>query len=426
MFVKMLPSYAGLTYFGRLFPLKQLLRSSVKKFSSDKSAAVILGIESSCDDTGCAIVNTDGVILGEALHSQRSVHLDNGGIIPPLAGELHRQCITKVVEEALVSAGLKLKNIDAIASTVKPGLPMSLRIGTEFGKYLSRIGNLPFIPIHHMEAHALTIRMTEKVDFPFLVLLISGGHCLIALAESIDHFLLLGSSMDDAPGEAFDKIARRLKLRNIPEFANLSGGAALEKAASKGTDPNRFQFMIPMTRLQDCNFSVSGIKTAAIQHTKRQERLHEIEGDQLIPDLYDFCAGVQLVLTRHLCHRTQRAMEFIDRKNLIPEGNRTLVVSGGVACNNYIAQALETVSSEMGYKFLRPVPKLCTDNGIMIAWNGVERWKANCGVLRDQKEIEKVDIDSKALFGEDWSEKVSNERISCKWVKIPDPRIRKR
>lgn len=418
----MLTSKTGSNLARRILPTRKFLANNIRKLNNDKPA-VILGIETSCDDTGCAIVDSNGTILGEALHSQHLVHLNNGGIIPPIAQDLHRTHITKVVENALVSANLKLKNIDAVAATVKPGLPTSLVIGTNFGKYLSRIGDKPFIPIHHMEAHALTARMREKVDYPFLVLLISGGHCLIAVAQDVDKFLTLGSTIDDSPGEAFDKSARRLKLRNIPEFSNLSGGAAMEEAAKRATNHDQFRFVIPMLQYADCNFSVSGLKNAVLRHTIRQERLHDVTGDEIIPDVYNLCAGFQLAMTRHLCHRTQRAMEFVEDRNLIPEEKRVLVVSGGAACNNFIAKCLETVCSNMGYKFVRPPPKLCTDNGIMIAWNGVERWIADRGVFRDREEIEKVDIDGGASFGEDWRKKVSEASIKCNWIKLPIHRI---
>lgn len=166
----------------------------------------VLGIETSCDDTGCAVVDSSGKILGEALNSQQQIHLNHGGIIPPIARDLHQQHIEHIVQDALRLASIQLSDVDAIATTVKPGLPLSLLVGMNYGKHLSCKSGKPLIPIHHMEAHALTIRMVQKVDFPFLVLLISGGHCLLAVAQAVDKFLLLGQSLDDAPGEAFDKL----------------------------------------------------------------------------------------------------------------------------------------------------------------------------------------------------------------------------
>ncbi|GJQ70306.1 hypothetical protein Trydic_g22744 [Trypoxylus dichotomus] len=375
----------------------------------------ILGIETSCDDTGCAIVNNKGKTLGEALHSQHQIHLDNGGIIPPIAQTLHRQHIENVVKKALINAEMHLNDVEAIAVTIKPGLPLSLEIGTKYGKYLCRKYHKPFIPIHHMEAHALTIRMIEDVKFPFLVLLISGGHCLLAIAQNVNKFLLLGNTFDDSPGEAFDKAARRMKLKNIPEFSQLSGGQAIELAASKSTDPLKFKFTIPLVQYRDCNFSLAGAKTQLMCHLLKEEKAHNIAPDQVIPNVYDLCAGFLLVITRHLSHRVQRGIIFAERRGLIPNDRKTLVVSGGAACNNFIAKGLQMVCTELGYQFARPPPQLCTDNGVMIAWNGVEKWKANIDIIYDYDSI--VTAKTSPL-GENITRAVIEENISCKWVRL--------
>ncbi|XP_012536377.1 probable tRNA N6-adenosine threonylcarbamoyltransferase, mitochondrial [Monomorium pharaonis] len=387
-----------------------------RKFTDDRSA-IILGIETSCDDTGCGIVDTTGKILGEAINSQHVTHLKHGGIIPTIASEMHRQHITTVCENALKSANLRLRNIDAIATTTRPGLPLSLSIGNKFGKYLSRIGNKPYIPIHHMEAHALTVRMVQKVDFPYLVLLVSGGHSLLAIVENVDKFYLLGTTVDNAPGEILDKIARRLKLANIPEFSHISGGQAIESAASKASDPTKFVFEPILTRKRDCQFSFAGISNTCFKYIDEQEKKFNIS-DSTISDLYNLCAALQLSLAKHICLRTQRAMEFINNMNLISQEKRTLVISGGVACNNFLAKTLETVCSERGFKFVRTPPHLCNDNGIMIAWNGVERWLVNAGIFRSREEIEMVTIEKNALFGESWIERVKDANIKCKLVKL--------
>ncbi|XP_066143306.1 tRNA N6-adenosine threonylcarbamoyltransferase, mitochondrial isoform X2 [Euwallacea fornicatus] len=379
--------------------------------------AIILGIETSCDDTGCGIVNTKGDVLGQALHSQHRIHLNNGGIIPPLASDLHRQNIEHVVREALRDASMNIEQVDAIATTVKPGLPLSLLIGTKYGKYLCKKYRKPFIPIHHMEAHALTARLTEKfLQFPFLVLLISGGHCLIALAQSVDKFLLLGHSIDDAPGEAFDKMARRMKLKNLPEYATLSGGQAIELAASKADNPLQFNFNPPMQNYKDCTFSFSGVKNVCLQHILREEKAKALASDEVIPDINNLCAALLLVVTRHLCHRIQRAMEYVALKHLIPPDNQVLVVSGGVASNNFIAEGLQIVSDALNYRLVRPPNNLCTDNGVMIAWNGVERWKQNLGIYR--KDYEDIQIEKSCPLGKRLVEDVAKENISCKWVRI--------
>lgn len=391
--------------------------NAIRKFTDDRPA-IILGIETSCDDTGCGIVDTTGRILGEAINSQHLTHLKHGGIIPTIAGEMHRQQITTVCEDALKSANLRLRNIDAIATTTKPGLPLSLAIGNNFGKYLSRVGNKPYIPIHHMEAHALTVRMVEKVDFPYLVLLVSGGHGLLAIVENVDKLYLLGTTIDNAPGEILDKIARRLKLANIPEFSHMSGGEAIESAASKASDPTKFVFDPVLTRKRNCQFSFAGISNKGFRYLDKQEENFDIADDTTISDVYNFCAALQMSLTRHICLRTQRAMEFIDNMNLIAQETRTLVISGGVACNNFLAENLEIVCSQRGFKFVRTPPRLCNDNGIMIAWNGAERWMANAGVLRDRKEIEMVTVEKTASLGENWIERVQDANIKCKLVKL--------
>ncbi|XP_076233879.1 threonyl-carbamoyl synthesis 4 isoform X2 [Calliopsis andreniformis] len=403
----------------RLLFHKHLLKRSVndhgllfQKFLHNKPA-IILGIETSCDDTACGIVDEKGVILGEGIHSQHIAHLNFGGIIPTLARDMHVDNVTRVCEDALRSANLKLKDIDAIAVTVKPGLPMSLEVGARFGKSLAQIGKKPFIPIHHMEAHALTARLNEKVDFPYLVLLISGGHCLLAIVKNVDQFYLLGTTIDKAPGDLFDKVARRLKLRNIPEFKTLNGGQAVENAACKASDIDKFFFDCVMRKYRNCNFSFSGIQSTCDNYIKREESRHNIVADMIIPDVYNLCAAVQLAVAKHICERTQRAMEFIDEMSLIPKDKRTLVVSGGVACNNFLAKALNIVCTELEYKFVRTPPKLCTDNGIMIAWNGIERWTADIDVIRNQDEIDKVCVQNKAPLGIDWTQTVEDANLKC-------------
>ncbi|KZC08709.1 putative tRNA threonylcarbamoyladenosine biosynthesis protein Osgepl1 [Dufourea novaeangliae] len=399
-----------------LYPHRNDLK--LLKNNLHNKAVIVLGIESSCDDTGCGIVDNTGTILGEAIDSQHYVHLNFGGIIPGIARVLHTNNITRVCEDALRSANLKLKDISAIATTVKPGLPMSLDVGTRFGKHLAKIGKKPFIPIHHMEAHALTVRMKEKVDFPYLVLLVSGGHCLLAIVEDVNKFYLLGTTINIAPGEIFDKVARRLKLRNVPEFSSLNGGAAIETAARKASNVDQFFFDTAMAHYRNCNFSLSGMLTRCTKYIETEEEKHGVIGDMLIPDAYNLCAAFQLAVVTHICQRTQRAIEFVDKMSLFPNDKRTLVVSGGVACNDFLAKALNIVSTELGFNFVRPPPKLCTDNGIMIAWNGVERWIADKGVIKNENDIDNVCIEKKAPLGEDWREKVKEANLKCNWVKL--------
>lgn len=374
----------------------------------------ILGIETSCDDTGCAIINDRGELLSDSIHSQHLLHLRNGGIIPDVAQDLHRANIEPVVSQTLEKAQISMEDISAIAVTLKPGLALSLVVGMKYAKHLARRHNKPVIPIHHMEAHALVARMHHDVTFPFLVLLISGGHCLLAVVKDVNHFLLLGESMDCAPGEVFDKVARRMKLRNVPEYAKLSGGHAIEMAASKATNPDMFKIALPLADYKDCNFSFNGLKTSTLLHLHRKEKEHQIVADQLIPEANDLCAAMLMGTSRHLLHRTQRAMQFCEINKLIVD-RKQLVVSGGVACNNYIFNSLKILCDEAGYEIFRPAPKLCTDNGIMIAWNGLEKWRQNKDIITN---INELDIQAASPLGENLISVVQKAKLITKLIKI--------
>lgn len=374
----------------------------------------ILGIETSCDDTGCAIINSKGELLSESLHSQHLQHLRNGGIIPDIAQDLHRTYIEPIVSETLRKGQLSMENISAIAVTLKPGLPLSLAVGMKYAKHLARQHQKPIIPIHHMQAHALVARMHQDISFPFLVLLISGGHCLLAVVQDVDRFQLLGESMDIAPGEVFDKIARKMKLRNVPEYSTMCGGQAVEVAASKATDHNLFKMSLPLAEYKDCNFSFNGLKTSVFLHLYRSEKHHEIVADKLIPEVNELCAAALLAITRHLVHRTQRAMGFCEINGLV-EGKKQLVVSGGVASNNYIFKSLKILCDETGYEIYRPPPKLCTDNGVMIAWNGLEKWRKQIDVVTDLKSL---DIEATSPLGENLIPIVKQAKLPTKMIKI--------
>ncbi|XP_060835574.1 tRNA N6-adenosine threonylcarbamoyltransferase, mitochondrial [Rhopalosiphum padi] len=384
----------------------QSTRQAHRKYSK------VLGIETSCDDTGCAIVDSNRNILGEYLQSQQQIHLDFGGIIPPVARDLHMQNIGNVVTQAIQQAQVNLNDLDAIAVTVKPGLPLSLLVGMNYAKELCKKSLKPLIPIHHMEAHALTARLVDhNLQLPFLVLLLSGGHCLLAIAKRVNEFLLLGQSIDDAPGEALDKAARRLKLKNMKEFRNCAGGQAIEKAALKG-DPRAIDLGTFMTSYKDCNFSYSGLKNAIRSQILKSEKMHDLKGDEIIPEVFDLCASIQYAVTKHICTRVQRAIEFIDRTQLLPDTNRTLVVSGGVASNMFIRKHLNYMCDEMNFKLIVPPPKLCTDNGIMIAWNGIEKFNENIDIF-NHIDLDKIDIQSKAPLGKNISSKITDMAIRC-------------
>lgn len=403
--------------FSRLFNGIRYKKRYTKLYlaKSSYSNQNILGIETSADDTGCAIVNTKGELLAESLHSQNLIHLRNGGIIPDVAQDLHKTYIKPIVSETLEKATMSMEDISAIAVTLKPGLPLSLVVGMKYAKYLARKFNKPIIPIHHMEAHALTVRMHYNIQFPFLVLLISGGHCLLVVAQDVNHFQLLGQSIDCAPGEIFDKVARRMKLRNIPEYSKISGGRAIELAASKATNPHMFKLPLPLAEYKDCNFSFNGLKTSVLMQLYRKEKQHEIVADKLIPEVNDLCAAMLMATSRHLIHRTQRAIEFCEQNNLLPKSNKQLVVSGGVACNNYIFNALTLLCNATDFTIYRPPPNLCTDNGVMIAWNGLEKWRKGLDVVTD---IKTLDIEAVSPLGENLIPHVIESKIRSKLMKI--------
>lgn len=376
------------------------------------SYARILGIETSCDDTGVAIIDTNGVILAESLFSQSEFHTKMGGVNPSFARELHAANISKAVDEVFHQSGLTPADLSAIAVTTRPGLFVCLNEGLSHARKMAIEARLPLLPIHHMEAHALTPRLgladddsdgDDHLRFPFLVLLISGGHCILSLVRGVSDFLLLGNCQDQAPGDLFDKAARRLKLLNLPECRRLSGGRAIEKVASSGGDPSRFPMSHVMLNKRDCNFSFSGLH-AHVHHIieKEEERL-EIMGGDVLPNAPDITAALQVGVAKHLAMRLVRAFNYCDLKQLLPDEGRQrrLVMSGGVAANGFLRSVIQRVCEQHDAQLVCPPPKLCTDNGVMIAWNGIERWKAGDRGVSDITDIENIVPVPKSPLGQD-------------------------
>lgn len=313
-------------------------------------------------------------------------------------------------------SGLDYEALDAIAVTNRPGLPMSLLIGLRYAKYLARKYSKPIIPVHHMEAHALMARMENQIEFPFLCLLVSGGHTQLVHVKDPATFSLLGGAIDDPAGEAFDKIARSLKLNLIPEFAEMSGGQAIETAAMGATNSDRFNFTLPLMKYKDCRFSFAGLKNNAKRNIADCEKEFDLKPDEVIPHYQDFCAGFLKIITRHLSHRTQRAIEFCIKNDMIPSEGRSLVISGGVACNNYIFESLQGMAESYNFKTYRPRKELCNDNGVMIAWNGAEKLQFDKTSMTT--DYDSVDILGKCSLGTDISQTVEDAQIQCKWIKI--------
>lgn len=388
----------------------------------------VLGIETSCDDTGIAIVDDDGQIISDVCASQTALHVSNGGIIPPVARDLHRSVIDRCVRNCLESANMSATELSAIAVTVKPGLPLSLVVGCNYAKKLSSKYNLPVIPIHHMEAHALTAMIEYKIEFPFLALLISGGHCLISYVNNLNDFLLMGQSLDTAPGDLLDKVARILKLKNLGSPYNLiSGGAAVELMAKTG-DP--FSYFMRATsypmysnRIRTCNFSFSGFLTAITRKVQQMERECNLPPDAILPQAPDICASILYILSFILIKRIQRAYSYLEEKHMLSDYNpKRLVISGGCASNEFIANMFRNYSKHESIELFIPSRKLCTDNGVMIAWNGMLKLKNELiwphFVLRDMYDIQKLDIQSKATLGVDISYDVNDAHIKCDKINI--------
>lgn len=322
----------------------------------------LLGLESSCDDTGAAIVTgTPGSarILSSVVKGQNDLHAAFGGVVPEIAARAHAERLDTCVTEALDQAGMTLAQVDAIAVTAGPGLIGGVLSGVMCAKGLAVATGKPLVGVNHLAGHALTPRLTDGVAYPYLVLLVSGGHCQFLLVRGPRDFTRLGGTIDDAPGEAFDKTARLLAL---PQ----PGGPSVEACATGG-DPARFRFPRPLLDRPGCDMSFSGLKTALLR-----ERDALMEGDALrAADRADLCAGFQQAVTDVLREKTARALDtYLAERPAQP----LLAVAGGVAANQAIRGALTTLCAERGVTFTAPPLSLCTDNAAMIAYAGLERF----------------------------------------------------
>ena len=325
----------------------------------------ILGIESSCDDTAAAVVRGvpgigGGTILSTVIAGQESLHAPFGGVVPEIAARAHAERLDICVKQALGDAGLTLADIDAIAVTSGPGLIGGVISGVMSAKGLAVPTRKPLIGINHLAGHALTPRLTDGLEFPYLMLLVSGGHCQFIAVEGPDTFRRLGGTIDDAPGEAFDKTAKLLGL-------GYPGGPLVEQEAKKG-DPNRFKFPRPLLDRQDCDMSFSGLKTAL---RRERDKLVAEHGGLKQQDRSDLCAGFQLAIADVLTQKSRRACASF--RQTYDTNSPTIAVAGGVAANTLIRTQLTEMADEQGFTFLAPPISLCTDNAAMIAWAGVEK-----------------------------------------------------
>ncbi len=327
----------------------------------------ILGIETSCDETAAAVVTGEGKILSNLVLSQLKEHQSFGGVVPEIAARAHLHHLDTLIKAALDDAGLTFKDLGGVAATCGPGLIGGVLVGMMAGKAIAAAQNIPFIAVNHLEGHALTPRLTDKVEFPYLLLLVSGGHTQLLVAEDVGQYKRLGTTLDDAAGECFDKSA---KLMGLP----WPGGPHIETFAKLCKDPaaaaKKFPLPRPMMHRKEPDFSFSGLKTAMRNHIDALPK-----GPLKENDVADLCSALQSAIAETIAERCERALAtFI--KNYKPQ-KPTLVVSGGVAANMAIRAALEKTAAKQGAVLAAPPLNLCTDNAAMIAWAGAERLTRN-------------------------------------------------
>ena len=318
---------------------------------------IVLGIETSCDETAAAVVTDGREIKSNIVASQLAEHRPYGGVVPEIAARSHLDHTDRVVREAMDAAGIGFGEIDAVAVTGGPGLIGGVIVGVMTAKAIAAVSAKPVINVNHLEAHALTARLTDNVAFPYLLLLVTGGHCQLLIVEGVGAYRRLGTTLDDAVGEAFDKTAKMLGL-------GYPGGPAVEAAARAG-DGSRFDLPRPMKGRQGCDFSFSGLKTAV------RQRIGKLPAGELTAvDIADLSASFQDAVGDVLTDRAANAIETFRARH---SDAATLVVAGGVAANDYLRKRLDGLAGREGFRLVAPPVELCTDNGVMVAWAGIER-----------------------------------------------------
>lgn len=314
-------------------------------YASARYDMLLLAIESSCDETSAAVVRDGRTVLSNVISTQEAVHAAYGGVVPEIASRKHLEVITPVIEEALKRASVSLDQVEGIAVTRGPGLAGSLLVGISAAKAIAYARRLPLVGIHHIEGHLFAVFLENPVEFPFVALVVSGGHTHLYRVDGVGRYRTLGQTRDDAAGEAFDKVA---KILGLP----YPGGAVIDRLACEG-DPKRIKLPRPLLRDGSCNFSFSGLKTAVLQHVGSNPSSSEGK------PLNDLCASFQAAVCEVLVEKTKRA--------LFDTGVTRLVVAGGVACNSGLRSAMTEMAQEAGFELAFPSPILCTDNGAMIA-----------------------------------------------------------
>jgi N6-L-threonylcarbamoyladenine synthase len=344
---------------------------------------IILGIESSCDETAASIIteNDQGfpIILSSIISSQIDIHKDFGGVVPELAARSHIEKIDIITKKAIEDSGVNLKDIDAVAATAGPGLIVCLSVGLSFGKAVASSLNKPFIAVNHLEGHALSPKLNSKLDYPYLLLLISGGHTQFLSVQGLEKYKRLGTTIDDAVGEAFDKTAKMLGI----EFP---GGPQIEEYAKKG-NPNKYELPKPIFYKGGCNLSFAGLKTAVLRIVK------QIKTNQ---EKYDLAASFQKTVEEILYKKSKVA--FKEFRNINNNKENIFVVAGGVAANKKIRKILTSLSEEENFKAIFPPLDLCGDNAAMIAMVGLEKFKLKKFDKLDHPAKPRWPLDQNAAF----------------------------
>jgi len=348
-----------------------------------KKSLTFLGIETSCDETAASIVQTKadgtGKILSNVVSSQVDVHKNFGGVVPELAARSHVEKIDFIIKKAIKDSNFDINNLDGLAATAGPGLIVCLTVGLNIGKAIAGSLKKPFIAVNHLEGHALSPKINKKIKFPYLLLLISGGHTQFLEVNGVNNYKRLGTTIDDALGEAFDKTAKLLGI----EFP---GGPVIEQWAKKGNE-NYFRLPEPIINRGGCNLSFAGLKTAVLRISK------DLKSQQ---EKYHLAASFQKTINKILYKKTKVAMEeFLKNKK---NKKNTFVIAGGVAANLSIRENLIKLSNEKNFCSIFPPINLCSDNAAMIAWAGIERYKIN--LIDDLKFISKArwPLDAAAPF----------------------------
>ena len=323
------------------------------------ASLTVLGIETSCDETAASVVRRHGDGRAEVLSSvvaSQEGHKPFGGVVPEIAARAHVEIVDAIARQAMAEAALGWGGLDGVAATAGPGLVGGVMVGLSFGKAVALARGLPLVAVNHLEGHALSARLAAEAPYPFLLLLVSGGHCQLLVVEGVGACRRLGSTIDDAAGEAFDKVAKALGL-------GYPGGPALEAIAERG-DAERFPLPRALLGRKDCDFSFSGLKTAAARIAGAEVRTDR--------DRADLAAAVQAAIARQLAERSDRAMAAYVQEH----AHRLFVVAGGVAANRTVRRVLEETAAARGFAFLAPPLAYCTDNAAMIALAGAERLAA--------------------------------------------------